>query len=73
MPDYRRQGLATQLLYLAYQLARAMGKTRVGLSVDASSLTGAQKLYEKAGMQVEMVYNAYDLEIRPGVELTKQG
>lgn len=72
MPDYRRQGLATQLLYLAYQLARDSGKQRVGLMVDASSLTGANKLYQKAGMSVTMVYNAYELEIRPGVELTKQ-
>ena len=62
LPEYRRRGLATQLLFLAYALARDMGKRRVGLSVDASSLTGAQKLYEKAGMRVEMVYNAYELE-----------
>lgn len=73
MPDYRRRGLATQLLYLAFQLGREMGKARVGLSVDASSLTGANKLYENVGMTVDMVYNAYELEIRPGVELTNQG
>jgi len=72
MPEYRRRGLASQLLYLAFQLGRDMGKARVGLSVDASSLTGAQKLYEKVGMSVDMVYNAYELELRPGVELTKQ-
>jgi hypothetical protein len=41
--------------------------------VDASSLTGAEKLYAKVGMTVDMVYNAYELEIRPGVELTRQG
>jgi mycothiol synthase len=72
MPEYRRQGLATQLLFLAFQLARAMGRQRVGLMVDASSLTGANKLYDKVGMTVQMIYNAYELEIRPGVELTKQ-
>jgi GNAT superfamily N-acetyltransferase len=73
MPNYRRRGLATQLLYLAFQFGRDMGKARVGLSVDASSLTGAEKLYAKVGMTVDMVYNAYELEIRPGVELTRQG
>lgn len=73
MPAYRRRGLATQLLYLAFQKAREMGKPRVGLSVDASSLTGANRLYENVGMKVDMVYNAYELELRPGIELSKQG
>ena len=72
MPNYRRRGLATRLLYLAFQLARDIGRQRVGLGVDASSLTGANQLYQKVGMSVKMVYNAYDLEIRQGVELTKQ-
>ncbi len=72
MPEYRRRGLASQLLYLAFQWGRQMGKARVGLSVDASSLTGADKLYAKVGMSVDMVYNAYELELRPGIELTKQ-
>lgn len=72
MPKYRRRGLATQLLYLAFQIGRKMGKPRVGLSVDGSSLTGANKLYEKVGMSVDMVYYAYEQEIRAGVELSKQ-
>jgi ribosomal protein S18 acetylase RimI-like enzyme len=72
MPNYRRRGLATQMMYLAFQTGRKMGKPRIGLSVDASSLTGANKLYEKIGMRVDMVYNAYEREIRAGVELTKQ-
>ncbi|MBZ0274886.1 MAG: GNAT family N-acetyltransferase [Anaerolineae bacterium] len=73
MPEYRKRGLATQLLYLAFQKARKMGKRRVGLSVDGSSLTGAHRLYEKVGMKVDMIYNAYEIEIRPGVELSNQG
>ena len=72
MPEYRRRGLASQLLYLAFQWGRQMGKARVGLSVDASSLTGANQLYASVGMTVDMVYNAYELELRPGIELTKQ-
>ena len=73
MPDYRRQGFATQLLYYAHELAVKKGKKRLGLSVDGSSLTGANKLYEKVGMSVEMIYHAYELELRAGIELTNQG
>ncbi|MCB9452631.1 MAG: GNAT family N-acetyltransferase [Anaerolineaceae bacterium] len=72
MPVYRGRGLATHLLYFAFQKAWEIGKPRVGLSVDASSLTGANRLYAKVGMKVDMVYNAYELEIRPGIELSKQ-
>ena len=73
MPDYRKRGLASNLLYYAHQHAINKGKSRLGLSVDGSSLTGANRLYEKVGMSVEMVYHAYELELRPGKELSKQG
>lgn len=72
MPEYRRRGLATEMMYLAFQMGRKMGKSRVGLSVDGSSLTGAHKLYLKLGMKIDMTYNAYQRELREGVELTKQ-
>jgi ribosomal protein S18 acetylase RimI-like enzyme len=72
MPQYRRRGLASQMMYLAFQVGRKMGKPRVGLSVDGSSLTGAHKLYLKLGMSIDMTYNAYEHKIREGVELTKQ-
>lgn len=72
MPDYRRKGLALNLLRYAYQMAQKKGKTGIGLTVDGSSLTGADKLYQSAGFKVGMIYHAYDYEIRPGEELTKQ-
>jgi ribosomal protein S18 acetylase RimI-like enzyme len=72
MPKYRRQGLASQLLYLAFEHFAKMGKAKAGLSVDGSSLTKAYDVYLKAGMSIDMIYNAYDFEIREGVELTKQ-
>jgi mycothiol synthase len=72
MPNYRRQGIATQLLYLAFEHFYKMGKAKAGLSVDGASLTKAHEVYLKAGMNIEMVYNAYELEVREGVELTKQ-
>ena len=73
MPDYRKRGLATNLLYYAHELARKKGKTRLGLSVDGSSLTGANKLYEKVGFGLDMIYHAYELELRSGIEITNQG
>ncbi|MGB7339698.1 MAG: GNAT family N-acetyltransferase [Phototrophicaceae bacterium] len=73
MPKYRKRGIASNLLYYAQDLARKKGKKRLGLSVDGSSLTGANKLYEKVGFDIDMVYHAYELEIRAGEELTNQG
>lgn len=73
MPNYRRRGLAKNLLYYAHELAHQKGKNRLGLSVDGSSLTGAHKLYEQVGMGVDMVYHAYELEIRAGIETSNQG
>ncbi len=45
-------------------------RTRVGLGVDGQSLTGAQRLYERAGMQVTMHIGTYEKELRPGKDLS---
>jgi hypothetical protein len=45
------------------------GKKRAGLGVDATSLTNATRLYEKAGMHVTQKYDTYELELRPGKDL----
>ncbi len=66
---WRRQGLGLALLQHSFVEMYQRGKQRVGLGVDASSLTGATRLYEKAGMYVARQFNTYDKEIRPGVEL----
>jgi ribosomal protein S18 acetylase RimI-like enzyme len=41
--------------------------------VDASNITGALRLYEKAGMKVIRQFDMYEKEIRPGRELRVQG
>lgn len=66
---WRRQGLGLALLQHTFVEMHRRGKQRVGLGVDASSLTGATRLYEKAGMVVARQFNTYDKEIHPGVEL----
>jgi hypothetical protein len=48
------------------------GTRKVGLDVDAQSLTGATRLYEKAGMHVARREALYEKELRPGVELSTQ-
>lgn len=50
--DWRRQGLGEALLYDAFGTFAGIGKRTVGLGVDAQSETGAQRLYERAGMHV---------------------
>ncbi len=42
----------------------------MGLGVDAASLTNATQLYENAGMHVSRQYNTYEMELRPGKDLT---
>jgi len=66
---WRRQGLGKALLLTAFNEFYRRGKQRVGLSVDAASLTNATHLYEKAGMQVTKQYDTYEMELRPGKEL----
>lgn len=47
---WRGRGLGNALLQASFAAFRARGWTRAGLSVDASSLTGADRLYARAGM-----------------------
>lgn len=49
---WRRQGLGEALLLRSFDAFRAKGFTRGTLGVDASSVTGATRLYERAGMRV---------------------
>jgi ribosomal protein S18 acetylase RimI-like enzyme len=49
---WRRRGLALALLLHSFHELEARGMDRVALGVDAESLTGAVRLYEKAGMRV---------------------
>ena len=49
---WRRQGLGEALLLHSFRAFRERGYTRATLGVDASSPTGATRLYERAGMRV---------------------
>jgi ribosomal protein S18 acetylase RimI-like enzyme len=69
---WRRQGLGLALLYHAFREFCKRGYARVGLGVDTQNLSGATRLYRKAGMQVDREFVVYEKELRSGVELSKQ-
>jgi len=71
--EYRRRGLALALLQHTFSEVYKRGIRKLALGVDGSSLTGAVELYKKAGMYIAHVHNAYELELRPGVEYSNQG
>jgi len=68
--SHRGQGLATALLLHAFGSFYKRGKPIVELGVDAESLTGATRLYEKVGMKLVRRNNLYELELRPGNDIT---
>ncbi len=69
---WRRRGLAKAFLLHVFHVFYERGIRKVALHVDAESLTGATRLYEKAGMKVDEIVHAYEKELRPGVELSAQ-
>jgi GNAT superfamily N-acetyltransferase len=66
---WRKRGLGLALLLHTFGEYYRRGQRRIGLGVDAESLTGATRLYEKAGMTVARTDNAYEKELRPGEDL----
>jgi ribosomal protein S18 acetylase RimI-like enzyme len=69
---WRRRGVALALLQHCFWALHGRGKRRARLGVDAESLTGATRLYEKAGMTLERQFDFYELELRGGKDLGTQ-
>lgn len=69
---WRKRGLGQALLLHSFNELYRRGKPRAGLGVDATSLTGATRLYEKAGMRVSREYHTYEYELRPGKDMMRQ-
>jgi mycothiol synthase len=65
-PAWRRRGIALALLQSVFAEFYRRGKRKVGLGVDATSLTGADRLYTKAGMHVVLESLIYEKELRSG-------
>lgn len=50
--EWRKRGIARAILTMTFQKFYRLGYGQVGLGVDASSSTGATRLYESAGMYI---------------------
>lgn len=62
---WRKRGIALALLRYAFAEFYRRGKRKVGLGVDATSLTGADRLYERAGMRVYQTTLIYKKVLGP--------
>lgn len=66
---WRRKGLGLALLLHSFNEMYARGLRSAGLWVDSDSLTGATRLYEKAGMHVQTRSVRFEYELRAGKEM----
>jgi mycothiol synthase len=69
---WRKQGLGQALLHHSFGEFYRRGLKTVGLGVDAGSLTGATRLYQRVGMKVAKEYVHYQKELRPGREAASE-
>ena len=69
---WRRKGVGMALLLHSFGEFYRRGWRKAGLGVDAESLTGATRLYERAGMHVARQFDSYQKELRSGKEPSTQ-
>lgn len=67
---WRKRGIGKALLKHCFLAYWERGFKKVGLGVDADSLTGAVYLYESVGMKVTRRYDSYTKELRAGKEIS---
>lgn len=65
---WRRRGLGLALLKHSFLVLFERGKTAVELDMDSENLTGALRLYERAGMHVIRQQAVYEKELRAGTD-----
>jgi len=68
-PAWRRRGLGLALLQHGFAELHRRGLRHVELDMDSESLTGALRLYERAGMHAVRQTIRYEKEVRSGVDL----
>jgi len=66
----RKRGVGLALLQHSFGEFHRRGKRKVGLGVDAENLTGALRLYEKAGMRVHLAFDLFEKTVRSGREIS---
>jgi GNAT superfamily N-acetyltransferase len=70
--SHRKRGIGLALLHHAFGEYYRRGYKGVTLGVDAKNLTGALRLYKKAGMSVHRQFDLFEKELRPGREVSVQ-
>jgi mycothiol synthase len=66
---WRSRGIARALLQRSFAAFYERGKPIVDLDADTANLTGAMRLYESVGMRPVWQNDAYEKELRPGIDL----
>jgi mycothiol synthase len=69
LAPYRPRGVGEALLRHALRALRERGKAGCDLHVDADSLTGATRLYERVGMSAYPRFATWEKELRSGVDV----
>src|SRR5258708_712808 len=69
---WRRKGLGMALLQHAFAEFYRPDSHKVGLGVDSQNLTGATRLYKRAGMHFARESIPYEKELRPRRQLSNQ-
>lgn len=67
--SWRGRGLGEALLRQSFLAFHRDGRRTVALGVDAESLTGATRLYERAGMRADRVHELWTRVLRDGRQL----
>jgi mycothiol synthase len=62
---WRNRGIGLALLLASFEAFRRKGLSTAELSVDADSLTGATRLYEKAGMRIAFGWETWGKTLEP--------
>jgi ribosomal protein S18 acetylase RimI-like enzyme len=68
-PAWRKRGVALALLHHTFAEFHRRGYAAVELDMDSQNLTGALRVYERAGMHVIRQSMSYEKELRPGIDL----
>jgi GNAT superfamily N-acetyltransferase len=69
--EYRGRGIGQALLLRAFDDFAQRGYARVGLGVDASSLTGADRLYRRVGMHEVSRERTYEKVLREATQVAE--
>jgi GNAT superfamily N-acetyltransferase len=69
---WRKKGLGLAFLRHSFRDFYQRGHRAVILNVDSENLTGATRLYTRAGMRPVEQTNTFEMELRPGVELSTE-